>query len=147
MQNLPHLYQASAIAGPDGEIALVSEGLDMLFSAAPVEFGGPGDRWSPETLLTAAIADCFTLTFRAIAVAMKLVWVDLRCDVESTLAREESKTKFTDFRVRVMLRVPPGTDEARASILLQKAKDGCFVANSLSARINFEMVITSVAET
>ena len=31
------------------------------------EFGGPGDLWSPETMLAGAVAGCFILTFRAAA--------------------------------------------------------------------------------
>ncbi|ARU31093.1 osmotically inducible protein OsmC [Sulfuriferula sp. AH1] len=142
MKSLPHQYQASAIAEPEGEVSLVSEGVDALASAAPIEFGGPGDRWSPETLLAAAIADCFILTFRAVASAMKLTWITLYCNVEGTLDREQGVTRFTEFRVTARLHVLPDTDEARAVILLQKAKDGCFIANSLSARIDFEMAIT-----
>ena len=48
-----------------------------MHSSAPVEFDGPGDRWSPETLLIAAIADCFILTFRAIACATRMDWQGL----------------------------------------------------------------------
>ena len=146
MKSLPHQYRASAIAGPEGEVALVSDGLDTFVSAPPIEFGGPGDRWSPETLLAAAIADCFILTFRAVAVAMKLTWTTLRCNVEGTLAREEGKTRFTEFTVQVQLQVPHGTEEARACILLQKAKDGCFIANSLSSHVNFEIAVTVTPE-
>jgi organic hydroperoxide reductase OsmC/OhrA len=31
------------------------------------QLGGPGGQWSPETLLVAAAAECFILTFRAVA--------------------------------------------------------------------------------
>ena len=146
MKSLPHQYHASAIAGPEGGVRLLSEGLESLVSAAPIEFGGPGDCWSPETLLAAAIADCFILTFRAIAVTMKLTWINVRCNVEATLAHEEGKTRFTEFAVHVILQVPSGADEARARILLQKAKDGCFVANSLSSRVGFDMVVNLSCE-
>lgn len=146
MKSLPHQYQASAIAGPEGEVSLVSEGLDAFASAPPIEFGGPGDRWSPETLLAAAIADCFILTFRAVASVMKLTWTALHCNVEGTLDHAEGKIRFTEFMVRVKLQVPPGTDKARAEVLLQKAKEGCFIANSLSARVSFEMTITFMPE-
>ena len=50
MQSFPHLYSVSARAGSAGEVDLASPGLPALASAAPAEFGGPGDRWSPETL-------------------------------------------------------------------------------------------------
>jgi hypothetical protein len=34
----------------------------------PREFDGRGNQWSPESLLAAALADCFVLSFRAVAV-------------------------------------------------------------------------------
>jgi organic hydroperoxide reductase OsmC/OhrA len=143
--SLPHQYQARASAGPAGVVSLASAGLPVLASAAPADFGGPGDRWSPETLLVAAIADCFILTFRAVAAASKLDWSDLQCDVQGTLAREEGKTRFTLFHVSVRLQVLTGVDEARVRLLLQKAKDGCFIANSLSAHIDFDMDVAFVS--
>jgi len=87
MQEFPHHYSVAAVANPEGEVALQSDRLPSLTSTPPAEFGGPGDRWSPETLLVAALADCFVLTFRALARASKLSWLSLRCDVEGTLDR------------------------------------------------------------
>ncbi len=72
MREFPHHYAAVATGGPDGDVQLDSGRLAALRSAAPAEFDGPGDRWSPETLVTAALADCFVLTFRGIARFSKL---------------------------------------------------------------------------
>ena len=131
MQDLPHRYTASATSETEGEVRLESPRLPTLDSAGPVEFGGPGDRWSPETLLLASLADCFSLGFHAIAKASKLEWKSLRCEVEGTLERVEKATWFTGFEVRAWLRVPAGTDEARARSLLEKAERVCFIRNSL----------------
>ena len=67
MKPYPHHYQVAASAGVEGEVLLASAGLEPINTAPPVEFDGPGNRWSPETLLVGAIADCFILTFRAVA--------------------------------------------------------------------------------
>ena len=67
MQPFPHHYAVVAKAETQSDVALEGERLPPIASAPPTEFGGPGDRWSPETLLVAAVADCFILTFRAIA--------------------------------------------------------------------------------
>lgn len=134
MQDFPHRYTAAAHADAEGEIKLDSERLPSLVSAPPSEFGGPGDRWSPETLLVAAVADCFVLTFRAIARASKLPWLSLACEVEGTLDRVERVTQFTEFRVRASLRVPPDTSEERAQRLLDRAEQHCLITNSLKAK-------------
>jgi len=138
MQDFPHRYTATALARTEGEVTLESERLTALASAPPAEFGGPGDRWSPETLLVAALADCFVLGFRAIARASKLDWLSLRCEVEGTLDRVEHVTQFTGFSVRASLQVPAGTDPDRARGLLEKAEKICLISNSLKAQPHLE---------
>jgi peroxiredoxin-like protein len=141
MQEFPHRYSIAAVAELEGDIAIQGDRLPSLISAPPAEFGGPGDRWSPETLLVAAHADCFILTFRAIARASKLPWVSLRCDVEGTLDRVERVIQFTGFRVRASLRVPPGTDEERARRLLTRAEHSCLISNSLKGASQLEALV------
>ena len=141
MQNLPHHYRVAAAAGPDGDVSLTGEGLAPIPSQPPAEFGGPGDRWSPESLLVAAVADCFVLSFRAIARASKLDWEALDCHVQGTLERVERTTRFTRFAVTATLRVPSGTDEGRAHRLLEKAEEACLVTNSLSGETHLEATV------
>jgi peroxiredoxin-like protein len=136
MQDFPHHYSAAAVAAADGDVNLEAEGLPSLVSAAPKEFGGPGDQWSPETLLVGAVADCFVLGFRAIAGGSKLSWTSLRCEVEGTLDRVERVTQFTEFVVRASLCVPAGTDEERAKRILDKAEQACLITNSLKADVH-----------
>lgn len=138
MQKLPHHYRVAATAGPDDSVALSSSGLPDLESAPPVEYGGPGDKWSPETLLVAAVADCFVLTFRAIARASKLEWTALECDVEGVLDREDQVTRFVDVRIKAVLDAPAGTDDSKAKRLLEKAEEGCLITSSLKARPTLE---------
>ena len=134
MKPYPHHYTVSALAGPEGEVLLSGDGLEAIRSAPPVEFDGPGDRWSPETLLVGAMADCLVLTFRAVARAGKLPWTSLECEVEALLERVDGTTRFTRFDVVAQLTVPAGTDEDAALRALQKAEHGCLISNSLSGR-------------
>ena len=141
MRYFPHHYKVAAVAGPDGDVSLLCDGLDAIPSAPPAEFGGPGDKWSPETLLVAAVADCFILSFRAIAGASKLSWISLKCEVEGTLERKDGATKFTEFVVRATLSVPQDTKEERAHRLLEKAEESCLITNSLSGTIHLDAVV------
>jgi organic hydroperoxide reductase OsmC/OhrA len=101
-----------------------------------MEFGGPGDRWSPETFLAAAVGDCFVLTFRGVARAAKLSWASLRVDVAGTLDRVDRVTRFTGFDVRAHLVVPAGTPGDQAKAVLLKAEQNCLVSNSLSSKVH-----------
>ena len=100
MKEFPHRYAITADSATAGTVRLTGECLPDLASASPAEFGGPGDLWSPETLLVAAVGDCFVLTFRAVAAASKLAWASLSCSVTGTLDRVERVTRFTAFEVR-----------------------------------------------
>jgi len=141
MQGFPHHYRVRGAATPDGDVTLQADGLPEIASQPPAEFGGPGDRWSPETLLTAAVADCFILGFRAIAQASKLEFTRLDCEAEGVLDRVERAMKFTALTVRARLTVPAGTDTARAGKLLEKAEASCLITNSLDAEIHLETEI------
>jgi peroxiredoxin-like protein len=131
----------TALAREEGGVELESERLPPLVSAPPAEFGGPGDHWSPETLLVGAVADCFVLTFQAIARASKLPWSTVRCEVEGTLDRVERVTQFTEFHTRVVLRLPAGVDRERAARLLTRAEETCLVTNSLKGAHRLEVEI------
>lgn len=133
MHPFPHLYQARASSGPDGEVMLDADGLEPIRSQPPVQFDGPGDRWSPETLLCAALADCLLMTFRAIARASRIGWESLDVSVEGRLEREGGNSHFTHFRIQASLRIAAGGDVALAERALHKAEAGCLISNSLRA--------------
>jgi organic hydroperoxide reductase OsmC/OhrA len=141
MQDFPHHYEVSAQAATTGNVELKSDQVTPILSAPPAEFGGPGDQWSPESLLVAAVCDCFVLSFRAIARASKLEWTSLSCSTNGTLDRVDRKTQFTRFDVKADLIVPEGTDETRAQRLLQKAEDACLITNSLIADSHLEATV------
>lgn len=132
MHPYPHRYEVSASAAETGLVAISAPDLPTLESAPPPEFDGPGNQWSPETLLVAAATDCFVLTFRAIARASKLAWLRLSCSGEGTLDRVEGVTRFTALALRAELVVPAGVELSRADHLLQKAERGCLVTHSLA---------------
>src|SRR5262252_10273977 len=109
MHPFPHRYNVCASMSPGGDVALASERLPKIASAPPLQFGGPGDRWSPETLIVAAVADCFVLTFRSIAETSKLSWTKLICTAHGTLDRVNRVTQFTAFSVSASLEIPHET--------------------------------------
>lgn len=142
MKPYPHRYSASAAGGTDGEVTLASPSLASIASAAPPEFDGPGGLWSPETLLTAVVADCIILTFRAIARASHFTWVTLECRTEGVLDRLEGATQFTSFTTVARLTIPAEASEQKARRLLEKAERDCLVANSLRSTRTMQIEVT-----
>lgn len=141
MKSLPHRYNVTATGAPTGTVTLSHAGVPDLPTAPPVEFGGPGDNWSPEGLLTGAVADCFILTFRAVARAAKLEWSKLEVSVEGILDRQEGVTAFTAFNIRAEVTIAAEADSAQAESSLQRAERGCLVSNSLKATMHLETVV------
>ena len=131
MQPLPHHYEVTAMANQRGHMEITSKGLKPFVSAPPAEFDGPGNLWSPETLLMAAAANCFVLTFRAIANMSKLCWTSIVCDAKGTLDRSDGVMRFTSIHLYARLLLPAGTDEEKAHKILEKAHKSCIVGNSL----------------
>jgi organic hydroperoxide reductase OsmC/OhrA len=144
MHPLPHHYSLSAAAAVQGDVALTTDGPSTLLSASPRQFDGPGDLWSPETLLVGAVGDCLILTFRAIARAARLGWTSMRCDITGTLDRVDRATQFTSFDVHAHLELPAGADPAAARRLLEKAEQNCLISNSLKAAVHLvpDIVVT-----
>ncbi|HEX5217826.1 MAG TPA: OsmC family protein [Vicinamibacterales bacterium] len=144
MHPLPHRYAASASAAQSGDVALDTYDLPSIISASPSEFGGPGDRWSPETLLVAAIADCLVLTFRGMAKASNFEWRSLSAHVSGTLDRVGDGLEFTHFRTHVLMTIADASDEERARRLIAKAEKACLIARSLKAKVDLEMHVECV---
>lgn len=143
MHPFPHHYAVSIAAAPAGAVQITGEALPEIHSTAPPEFGGPPGHWSPETLLTAAVADCLVLGFRAVASASKLPWTSLEASTRGTLERIDGVTRFTRFDSSAKLVVPAGTDPARARMLLEKAEKLCLILNSLGAERHLEVEVVT----
>ena len=143
MHPYPHHYAVQAAATPEGDVPVSSRGLPDLTTAPPAEFDGPGNRWSPETLLCAAVADCFLLSFRGVARAAKFPWTALRCEVRGVLDRVDGKAQFTQIVVEAALSVPEGTDSDKAAKAMERAEHVCLISNSLVAerRLNATVAV------
>ena len=142
MHQFPHHYSVSANASTDSVVTLSAAGVKPILSAPPVEFGGPGDQWSPESLLVAAVADCFILSFRAIARASRLDWSELNCAVEGELDKADGGPRFTGFKVKATLVIDSADKADQAEKLLHKAEKACLITNSMLAPSHLETEVT-----
>ena len=131
MHPYPHVYTAAASGRTDGAVLISSPGLPEVATAAPPEFDGPGGTWSPETLLCASLADCFVLSFRAIARASRFEWSELSCRVEGVLERVDGIAQFSRYTTFARLEVPAAVDVDKARKLLEKADHACLISNSV----------------
>jgi organic hydroperoxide reductase OsmC/OhrA len=143
MRAYPHHYLVHAGGAAAGPVEVRGSATPALETWPPPEFDGPSGHWSPETLLVASVADCFILTFRAVARMAKLEWERLDVDVTGTLERIEGVTRFTRFVVVPRLAIVNADDHERAVALLEKAERGCLVSNSLKAEFTVEAQVAT----
>ncbi|MBV8055941.1 MAG: OsmC family protein, partial [Deltaproteobacteria bacterium] len=92
MKPLPHVYSAKLSMGSNGYGVVSASGLPDLRVAPPQDFDGPGDAWSPEHLLLAAVESCFLFTLEAVARASKLDFTSLSLTAEGTVDRKDGAT-------------------------------------------------------
>lgn len=134
MQDYPHRYKAAATGGTEGVIDTGSPGLESIEAMPPAEFDGPGDKWSPETMLVGAVANCYILTLRAIARNSNFDWHSVTVEVDGVLDRVDRQTRFLEFYIDVTLHLPSGADAHRAHRLCERAEQTCLVTNSLTGK-------------
>ncbi|HKJ95078.1 MAG TPA: OsmC family protein [Gammaproteobacteria bacterium] len=146
MHPFPHTYRVYARDEREDTVSVETASVSTLETAAPPEFDGPGGHWSPETLLVASVADCYAMSFRAVARASKLEWTRLGVEVEGVLDRVEGVNRFVRFTVKPVLTIDSEGDRKRAQLAVEKAERVCLVTNSLTAEVVLEPEIT-VAET
>ena len=137
----PHRYTAAASGGFSGGVVVTAPGAAAFTSAPARQFGGPGDAWSPEALLVAALADCFVFTFRAVSGAALFGWQQIECRAEGLLEKRERVAQFTRVSLQARLTLAPGADATRAKRLLRQADRACLIANSLKAERSLEIHI------
>ncbi len=138
MTPLPHHYNAHLSGGPTGYATVSVPGVPGLRAAPPLDFGGPGDAWSPEHLLLAAIETCFLFTLRAVAEASRVSFTALELSSSGTVDRKDGVTRFTEIVLRPRLTVAPGTDPERARRVMEKSEQACLVSASVSTPIRIE---------
>ena len=138
MKPLQHRYEVRLSGGPSGYATVSASGMPDLRSAPPLDFDGPGDAWSPEHLLLAAVETCFLFTLRAVAKVSRVEFVVLDLSSEGTVDRQDGVTRFTEIVLRPRLAIRPGTDRDRALSVLQKSERSCLVSASLATPVRLE---------
>lgn len=138
MKPFPHHYEVHLSGGPSGYAELSTPGTPPLRTAPPADYDGPGDAWSPEHLLLAAVQACFLFTLRAIAHMSKVEFTRLELEAVGAVARSEGVTRFTEIVLRPMLAVPAGMNRERILQIMEKAEKACLVSASLSTPVRLE---------
>lgn len=111
------------------------EGLPPLpMSAAPAYKGDP-TRLNPEQLFVASLSSCQALTYLFLAARSGVGLLTYVDDAEGTLSVVDGKMRMSSVTLRPTITLRPGADEAKALALVEKAHEGCFIANSVATEV------------
>jgi organic hydroperoxide reductase OsmC/OhrA len=121
----------------EGQIA--GPNLPPVPVGAPPEFKGREGIWSPEQLFVASLNSCYMLTFLAIAENSKVALVSFSSTAKGKLEKVPgSNYQITEIVVKPRVVIASVSDLGRMSRILDKAKENCFVSNSIKCVIKIE---------
>lgn len=119
-------------------------GRELEASADPT-FHGDADRWNPEELLVAALAQCHMLSYLHMAVRAGVVVTAYTDAAQGTMQQEGVGGHFTEVTLRPVVTVADKSMVDRARDAHAAAREACFIANSVNFPVRHEPMVV-VAE-
>lgn len=140
MADAPIYYYDTEIDWIGGKDLQVSGGkLPTIAAGAPPEFQGREGVWAPEHLFVAAFNSCYLLTFLAIAEFSKIAIVSCSSSAQGKLEKiPGSSYQVTEIVAKPRVVIASVNDLARMPRIFEKAKENCFVSNSIKSKITIE---------
>jgi peroxiredoxin-like protein len=123
---------------------LSAPNLGPIVLGAPPEFNGREGTWSPEHLLVASVNGCFMLTFLAIAENSKIPLSAYSSSARGKLEKVQGGGyQITEITIEPTVVLESEQDLPRVPRILEKAKENCFVTNSIKSKVNVEPEVRS----
>lgn len=104
-------------------------------------FRGDADRWNPEELVIAALAQCHMLSYLHVAAVNGIVVVGYDDRATGTLRQEGDGGRLIEATLRPVVTLAAhhdAEDARRAEVLHHRASQLCFIANSVSFPVRHE---------
>ena len=110
-----------------------------IAAGAPPEFQGREENWSPEHLFVASLNSCYALTLIAIAEFSKVALVSFSSTAKGKLEKlPGGGYQITEILVKPRVLLASVNDLSRMPRILEKAKENCFVSNSIKSQIKID---------
>ena len=138
-ESKPYFYETEIEWKGEKDLKLASGKLPVIEAGAPPEFKGREGNWSPEHLFVASLNSCYTLTLLAIAEISKIPLVSLSSTATGKLEKVQGGGfQITEIVVKPRVVLASVNDLTRMPRILEKAKESCFVSNSIKSAIKVE---------
>ena len=113
---------------------------ELTLSSDPV-FRGDARLANPEQLLLAAASSCQLLMFLAVAARSRIDVLAYTDDAEATMPEDVTPMRITRITLRPRITIAADGDVDRVRRIVERAHEGCFIANTLTAQTTVEPVI------
>lgn len=110
---------------------------DLEVSAAP-QYKGDPNCLNPEELFLSSLISCQMLTYLALAQHGGLDVLAYEDHATATLAIADRRMRMTTVTLRPRIRLAADADPEKAKKLVERAHQGCFIANSVSCDVVIE---------
>lgn len=114
------------------ELLIHAEHKPSLEASADPTFHGNRERWNPEELLVAALAQCHMLSYLHMAVRAGVIVTSYRDDAVGTLQQKGLGGAFSSVELRPVVIVADRSMLAAAEAAHADAHTHCFIANSVN---------------
>jgi peroxiredoxin-like protein len=138
-QSKSYFYETEVEWKGEKNLNLGAGKLPTIEAGAPPEFKGREENWSPEHLFIASLNSCYALTLLAIAEFSKIAVVSLSCSAKGKLEKVEGRSyQITEIIIKPRLVIASVNDLSRMPRIMEKAKENCFVSNSIKSTVKIE---------
>lgn len=121
------------------DAVLSAPGKDPIAGSAARAFHGDADRWNPEELLLAALAECHLLSYLHVAASAGVVVVAYRDSAEGSMTQTaDGGGRFTSATLRPVVTVADASMVELAGTLHAEAARKCFIAASVAFPVGHE---------
>jgi len=135
-ESKPYFYETEIEWKGEKDLKLASGKLPVIEAGAPPEFNGREGNWSPEHLFVASLNTCYMLTLLAIAEFSKIKLESLSSTAKGKLEKVQGGGyQITEIVVKPRIVISSVDDLTRMPRILEKAKENCFVSNSIKSAI------------
>ena len=122
------------------DLLISAEGNPPIEGSADTPFRGTAERWNPEELLLAALAQCHMLSYLHVAVKNGIVVTAYEDDAVGTMRQVGEGGSFTSVTLRPVVTISSGDPET-AQRIHAEANELCFIASSVNFPVLHEPVI------
>lgn len=146
MARAKHFEFPASVEWEGGSMTVASvAGKHDLDVATPPDFGGDAEGvWSPEDLLVASAATCFSVTLAAIVRRRTIPLLSLHVDGNGHVGpRDDGQLGFTSIELQVTAETDSADAIPQLEAAIERAESGCLVAMALSIPVSVQATVTA----